>query len=170
MQVTWRHGKIGGMKPRCDGCAFWEFDEFSSGNKRPLGSDTAIGNCLRYPPLPRDEGLAVFPTTREDDWCGEFKAKESQAVEREGASPIPIKLLGVKGRRVIEHFAITTMEELAAISEDDIIAVPSCGINAAVQVRDAVETWRAFGDVSGYTKSKQMHFKRRAKAAASRRD
>lgn len=49
----------------CAGCRFWkEIDQFKQ-----------TGDCRRYPPKQRGVGLAEFPETRRDMWCGEWKAK-----------------------------------------------------------------------------------------------
>jgi len=48
----------------CAGCRAWKaLDQFQQ-----------TGDCRRYPPIQRGTGLAEFPETRRDMWCGEWKA------------------------------------------------------------------------------------------------
>lgn len=65
------------MTETCRKCRFWDI----------------TGECRRNAPtLVCSDGLAIFPTTRENDWCGEFRglpvANEALARERKAGVQI----------------------------------------------------------------------------------
>lgn len=65
---------------RCGRCRFWKVWT----NKHDEPDGTGLGWCRRYPPnipndslvtiieRPGDNPSAAFPTTGEDEWCGEW--------------------------------------------------------------------------------------------------
>ncbi len=66
---------------KCGNCKFWDVLEMWSGDPQ--------GECHRFPPhffplMARDykeclsNGAWILPVTSDDDWCGEFKAKDNQ--------------------------------------------------------------------------------------------
>ena len=65
---------------RCQTCRFWERSTFQTGV-------ATIGTCRRYAPrgplaLPYGPAgdlaeVQTFPVTNDDDWCGEYVARES---------------------------------------------------------------------------------------------
>jgi len=59
------------MKPLCKDCRYW--------NQRGHIQGNAIGECRRYTKkviiLKDGKFFSIWPTTTEQDWCGEFKAK-----------------------------------------------------------------------------------------------
>lgn len=55
---------------RCKDCRWWEKDEVQVGI--PI-----IGKCrLKPPTYSYLYGLGKWPTTKEDDWCGEGETRE----------------------------------------------------------------------------------------------
>jgi hypothetical protein len=67
---------------RCSTCRFWE----------PPDSDDCFGECRRRAPLPRlgpdnadSIARAEWPSTFDDDWCGEWQPLPArQKVEEKG--------------------------------------------------------------------------------------
>lgn len=58
------------MKPACKDCRYWLGD----------GAEGAEGDCRRYPPAKYGIMSATcFPTTLPEEWCGEFRPKETEA-------------------------------------------------------------------------------------------
>jgi len=55
---------------KCKECRFWEEIRVRAG-----------GRCRRYPPTFIDEGTkrGHWPETSSDDWCGEFKFKDTSS-------------------------------------------------------------------------------------------
>jgi hypothetical protein len=69
-------------QPTCEGCRFWDAapesaNEFAR-EQSEIDEDTSRGSCRRRSPrVPRGEYLiADWPTTHNDDWCGEHQPKE----------------------------------------------------------------------------------------------
>lgn len=75
---------------RCANCRFWPISEWSTPD-HPRGLGTGDGgrhsDCRRHAP-PRADAKhyhphermyvnAAWPTTREDDWCGDWEARET---------------------------------------------------------------------------------------------
>jgi len=57
-------------KPTCQSCSFWD-NSASSGHADPF----TTGQCRRAAPgFDSRTGLAVWPFTETDDWCGEHSA------------------------------------------------------------------------------------------------
>jgi hypothetical protein len=78
-------------KERCATCRFWDVSE----QDNPVAGRVDLGECQRFPPsivlaqtpimLQAEEypeeakenaSYAVWPVTRDWDWCGEWQAKE----------------------------------------------------------------------------------------------
>lgn len=53
-------------EPRCDRCVYWQ--ETTSCTE---------GDCRRYAPLMNDVASGLWPKVDVDDWCGDFKQKET---------------------------------------------------------------------------------------------
>lgn len=54
----------------CADCRFWQKHKKVTKNIPGETGDVWLGTCRRFPPH------TYWPGTREDDWCGEFKAAE----------------------------------------------------------------------------------------------
>lgn len=62
----------------CSSCRFWD-----PRSTEPEAEATDQGDCLRYPPA-RGSGSApsralsrmMWPTTRAEDWCGEYDVRQ----------------------------------------------------------------------------------------------
>lgn len=57
----------------CATCHYWDLlspDE-------QIVAECKMGTCHRYPPtvLSPEDGVDVFPTTYDSDWCGEYKER-----------------------------------------------------------------------------------------------
>lgn len=66
------------MPDRCETCRFWQ--------KHSLARAVVFGLCrIRSPQLALDishhNSVTKWPMTRNDDWCGEFEAKEPARAE-----------------------------------------------------------------------------------------
>jgi hypothetical protein len=67
-------------KERCETCRFWEQWEANIQDCEADPEIPEVGQCKRYPPLCCDSsGNDVRPSMSGDDWCGEWKASETQA-------------------------------------------------------------------------------------------
>ena len=56
---------------RCDECRWWKRNPHSA----------LVGECRRMPPHPADNAVDPrwWPSTRRDDWCGEFALRIPEA-------------------------------------------------------------------------------------------
>lgn len=68
------------MEGRCQDCRWWQHVDTNR-------IHTRVGICRRMPPtayLPTDwdlldrRGIAVWPTMREGDWCGEYQDRKEK--------------------------------------------------------------------------------------------
>jgi len=60
-------------KEACRDCRFWERWAGDTDTMLPIDN----GWCHRFPPT-NASGSWEFPTSNEDDWCGEFQRVESE--------------------------------------------------------------------------------------------
>ena len=64
----------------CATCEFW----------LEIGRAGNTGHCRRYPPTLEGAGIAAFPETHRDTWCGEWQPnydkmqRQAEARDREG--------------------------------------------------------------------------------------
>jgi len=60
---------------KCSGCKFWGLVSTTGDYGDTMHPDDYMGECRRYPPAFRENGLNEFPGTTASVWCGEFKTK-----------------------------------------------------------------------------------------------
>lgn len=79
------------MSERCELCRFWQLSSYNGGKigdqYNGVGgphTDGSASNCRRHAPrhlqqLDRIYGRVDWPTTKRDEWCGEFEARPTSA-------------------------------------------------------------------------------------------
>ena len=67
------------MMKSCATCEFWLSRERT----------TITGVCRRYPPTPDDVGIANFPETHRDTWCGEWQPDYGKMQRQAEARAVP---------------------------------------------------------------------------------
>ena len=55
---------------KCSECCFWDENEYRGMSS--IDEELITGECHRNPPT-TDGHLTYFPTTKAQEWCGEFK-------------------------------------------------------------------------------------------------
>ena len=64
------------MSDQCDKCRFWR-------QGMSMRHGQLLGNCHRLAPKPRRKvRQARWPVTYQDDWCGEWKAREDEEADK----------------------------------------------------------------------------------------
>lgn len=53
------------MEMKCVNCRFW----------LELSVDSALGRCVKNPPITTGSGLAAWPETHNQDWCGHHEMR-----------------------------------------------------------------------------------------------
>ena len=61
------------MTERCETCRYW-----NKGTHVPSGM--TVYTCRRTPPTPG--AITLWPITKHDDWCGEWRARGESEAER----------------------------------------------------------------------------------------
>lgn len=128
-----------GKRPeRCELCRFWQKDDGGS----------VCGDCHRFPPtvLVADTsgtGVDTFPTTRDTDWCGEFRPAES-VIAREllDMSVQKLKLstraMGSLRKSSAWGEPIFTVGELLGKTAEDLLDRKNFGMSSLDEVREAL--------------------------------
>lgn len=71
--------------PVCENCKFW----------RQGGDDPNLGLCRRYAPRPaldEEEPIAWWPTTANEEWCGEHQLKRDIRQSANRSPKVPLRL------------------------------------------------------------------------------
>ena len=76
-----------------------------------------------------------FPTYAEranTDWCGEYRPAD---VPPASGEPVSVLTLSVRARKCVERLGVRTLGELAALSDDDILACRNTGETTLAEIR-----------------------------------
>jgi hypothetical protein len=74
------------VPPRCEDCRFAAIEDAKLGT----------GDCRRHPPWPG----RGYPCVSRDQWCGEFRPRDSPAVVPITPRPIGLNFVDLRGRKV----------------------------------------------------------------------
>lgn len=121
---------------KCKDCVFWDIGD--------MFSDTSH-QCRRYPPvmafcqieakenIEGNGGEGVWPSTDENDWCGEFKHTDR-------VDPKNCGDLGMPARRMCVRLGIVTLEQLSDMSKEDLLRQKGIGVHAVNKIRTVLNS------------------------------
>jgi len=123
-------------KEQCEDCRYWTLSEDYREYKPPSWANYAIGWCKRYPPSKYMEqvGFSIHHETENDDWCGEFKAKDKPSDEILARS-VRTMNLSVRSWKALKRAEVDTIAKLTEKSEYDLLCQRNFGQTSLWEVK-----------------------------------
>lgn len=141
---------------RCETCRFW-FDaeglDFHRGNGMSEPEiNNLTGDCRRLAPRnilrdvewngneTADMSLAIWPSTRPTDWCGEWQTKGDAVADATilDMHPMAALNLGVRAEKAIQRLGVKTVRQLTECTAADLLSVKNFGRGALVEVESSL--------------------------------